>query len=134
MGKYWILDYFPHFIYNFLLLSLHGFIYIITRLRLLKRTARELYVARGPKLGLLKEESEKTYLVAPEKLKSISSELSKRPKHLTIILMDGNDQFTEELSNVALWSICLGTPYITLYDKEGKRIVLQLHTYKIVSL
>lgn len=119
MGKYWLIDLAPQFLFNILLLSLHGLIYVISQLKVLKRALRDLYVVS---LGQVTRRQNRSFWMDPERLKEVTRKLSKRPRHINIILMNGTNQRLEELSNLAIWSICLGTPYITLYDKGGKII------------
>ena len=122
MAKYWLFDHFTQCIYHLLLICLHGSIVIVNKLKLIS-SVHKLYKVTNRKLGqFLKRDW--NVCVDPEKLKRIASELSKRPKHLILILMNDNDRCIEELSNVALWSVCLGTPYITLYSKNGKQPII----------
>lgn len=118
MAKYWLFDHFTQYIYHFLLICLHGSIVIVNKLKLVW-SVHKLYRVTSRKLGQFFKR-DWNVCVDPEKLKRIASELSKRPKHLILILMNDNERYIEELSNVALWIICLGTSYITLYSRSGK--------------
>ena len=117
MAMYWLFEHFVQVIYHLLLVWLHGIIVVISRLRFLW-SIRDLTRVVRRLAGQFRNKG--TFYIDPEKLKKIACELSKRPKHLILILLDENGQYIEELSNVAIWSICLGTAYITLYSKDGK--------------
>ena len=131
MAKYWLLDHFAQFFYRILLFWLHGVLIVARELRLLSNV-RDLYkVARG-KMGQYYKRH-RDFFVDPEKLRRVAGELSRKPKHLIVVLMSGNGSHIEEISNVAIWSICLGTPFITLYSKDGKREGI-LRNYESVLL
>ena len=122
MAIYWLFELFTQVIYHVLLVWLHGLIIVIRRLRFLFSIHDLTRVVRRL-AGQFRNKG--IFYVDPEKLKKIACELPKRPKHLILILLDKNGQYIEELSNVAIWSICLGTAYITLYSKDGKDNISQ---------
>ena len=117
MAKYWLLEKCPRLIYQFILIAIHGCLLFVTKVRFMK-TADKMWHVACRILGQLHKRCE-GLVVNPDKFKGLAGQLSKRPKHLSLILMNGCEKYIEELSTIAVWSFILGTSFITVYDKEG---------------
>ena len=50
--------------------------------------------------------------------------LSKLPKHMSYVINEdvGSENYCD-LANLVVWTIAMGIPYISLYDRHGKHIL-----------
>ena len=53
--------------------------------------------------------------------------LSKLPKHMSYVINEdvGSDNYCD-LANLVVWTIAIGIPYISLYDRHGKHSYIPL--------
>lgn len=52
--------------------------------------------------------------------------LSKLPKHMSFVINEGVGTDYCDITNLIVWTIAMGIPYITLYDRHGKKSILAL--------
>lgn len=48
-----------------------------------------------------------------------SKELAKLPRHISFVVLESNVSFVD-LASLIVWSMALGIPYISVYDREGR--------------
>ena len=48
-----------------------------------------------------------------------SKDLAKLPRHISFVVLESNISFVD-LASLIVWSMALGIPYISVYDREGR--------------
>lgn len=52
-------------------------------------------------------------------IKNDSLNLKKLPRHISFIVLESDISFVD-LAQLIVWSMAMGIPYISVYDKEGR--------------
>ena len=58
--------------------------------------------------------------------------LSKLPQHMSFVVNEDIDTDSCDIANLMCWTIAMGIPYITLYDRHGKQIFFYYNKKKSV--
>eukprot|EP00112_Aurelia_sp_Birch-Aquarium-sp1_P026744 Seg97.8 transcript_id=Seg97.8/GoldUCD/mRNA.D3Y31 product="Dehydrodolichyl diphosphate synthase complex subunit Nus1" protein_id=Seg97.8/GoldUCD/D3Y31 len=116
MGKFIILEYCPVLIFRLVLYSIHLIISFATGLKRFLTYLKRCYVAANMGLSNLQRCTKNDIDV----VQCFAREVTKLPKHLSIILMNYEDTCIEDLSNIAVWSFAVGVQYVSFYEKIGE--------------
>lgn len=57
-----------------------------------------------------------------EEIRKDSKDLSRLPRHISFVVLEPSISFTD-LAQLIVWSMAMGIPYISVYDREGRLFV-----------
>lgn len=120
MGRFIILEYCPVLIFRLVLYSIHLIISFATGLKRFLTYLKRCYVAANMGLSNLQRCTKNDI----DAVQCFAREVTKLPKHLSIILMNYEDTCIEDLSNIAVWSFAVGVQYVSFYEKIGEALIL----------
>ena len=115
MGRFLILEYCPVFIFRLVLYLVHLVISFATGMKRCLTHIKRCYVAANK--GLSNHQRCNNDIDA---IQCFAREVTKLPKHLSIILMNYEETCIEDLSNIAVWSFAIGVHYVSFYEKIGE--------------
>ena len=123
MGRFFILEHCPDFIFRLVLYSIHLVISFATGLKRCFTYLKRCYVAANMGLNSLQRFNKNDI----DAIQCFAREVTKLPKHLSIILTKYEDTCIEDLSNIAVWSFAVGVQYVSFYEKIGEAFFVALN-------
>ena len=54
-----------------------------------------------------------------EKIREDSKDLTKLPRHISFVVLESHVSFAD-IAQLVVWSMAVGIPYISVYDREGR--------------
>ena len=113
-------EYFPQFFFRFALTIVqHTLRYVLLICTFLAEFKRVYAVSTKRFSGGL------TY----DHLQRDLGNLSKLPKHMSFVINEDVGTDYCDLANLVVWTIAMGIPYITLYERHGKISVRVFHLF-----